>query len=273
MSPRKALLALALALPTVGAWAAGPPLRVCALSHNLPYTDEATGGGFDLDVARAVAEKLARPLEVVWSDNGEGLHEIDESDFPLHKLARGACDVLLSIPGPARDSLKDVPGLVLGNAYYGAGFELIGPAELSPRLKDLQEKPVAIQAQTVASFALVMLHGRQHTCFSPAEALASVGRGDAAAALVWGPTAGFELARNPIEGLAIAPGYTPPAALAWNLHAATRERDEALRTAVDGALASLVADGQLVRLAKPWGIPLHAPFAATYSLTEINKLR
>lgn len=273
MRLQEALLALALALTGVGTCAAAPPLRVCALSHNLPYTDEATTGGFDLDVARAVAEKLGRPLEVVWSDNGEGLKEIDESDFPLHKLARGTCDVLMSIPGPARDSLKDAPGLVLGNAYYGAGFELIGPPGLSPRLKDLQDKPVAIQAQTVASFALVMLHGRQHTCFSPAEALASVGRGDAAAALVWGPTAGFELARNPAQGLAIAQGYTPPAALAWNLHPATRGSDAALRADVDGALASLVADGALARLAKPWGIPLHAPFASTYSLTEINKLR
>lgn len=273
MRPQAALFALALALTAAGASAAAPPLRVCALSHNLPYTDEATASGFDLDVARAIAKKLARPLEVIWSDNGEGLHEIDESDFPLHKLARGACDVLLSIPGPARDSLKDAPGLVLGNAYYGAGFELIGPPGLSPRLKDLQDKPVAIQAQTVASFALVMLHGRQHTCFSPAEALASVGRGDAAAALVWGPTAGFELARHPVDALAIAAGYMPPPALAWNLHPATRDGDDVLRGAVDGALASLVAEGQLAQLAKPWGIPLHAPFASTYSLTEINKLR
>lgn len=273
MSMRGAVSALVMTLAAACAHAAAPPLRVCALSHNLPYTDEATHSGFDLDVARALAGKLSRPLEVVWSDNGQGLHEIDESDFPLHKLARGACDVLLSIPGPARDSLKGASGLALGNAYYGAGFELIGPAGLSPRLKDLRDKPVAIQAQTVASFALVMLHGRQHTCFSPGEALASVGRGEAAAALVWGPTAGFDLSRRPVRGLAIAEGYTPPAALAWNLHPATRDNDGALRGEIDGALATLAAEGQLAKLAKPWGIPLHSPFASTYSLTEINKLR
>ena len=252
---------------------AAPPLRLCALSHNLPYAEETTSKGFDVDVAEVLATRLGRRLEVVWTDNGEGLHEIDESDFPVHKLARGACDVLLSMPGPARDSLKDAPGLTLGKPYYGAGFELVGPAGLSPRLKDLRDKPVAIQAQTVASFALVMLHGRQRTCFSPAEALDSVQAGEATAALVWGPTAGFALTRAARGGLTIAEGYTPPPALAWNLHVATREKDQALRDEVDEALAGMQREGALVALAKPWGIPLHTPFATTYSLTEINKLR
>lgn len=252
---------------------AAPPLRLCALSHNLPYAEEAKSKGFDIDVAEALSTRLGRRLEVVWTDNGEGLHEIDESDFPVHKLARGACDLLLSMPGPARDSLKDATGLTLGKPYYGAGFELMGPKGLSPRLKDLRDKPVAIQAQTVASFALVMLHGKQRTCFSPAEALDTVQAGEATAALVWGPTAGFALTRDARGGLAIAESYTPPPALAWNLHVATREKDRSLRDAVDEALAELQHEGALLALAKPWGIPLHPPFATTYSLTEINKLR
>jgi ABC-type amino acid transport substrate-binding protein len=247
------------------------PLRVCLLAHNLPYSAGDGAQGFDVDVARAVAARLQRPLEPVWTANPTTIQEIDDSDFPLERLVRGACDAIFSIPGPARDSLRDAPGVALGAAYYGAAFELIGPAGTPSALRDLRGKRVAIQAQTVASFALAMLHGRQQTHFSVRAALASVATGEADAALLWGPVAGWQLKQTPPLALSIVEGYAPPAALAWNLHVATRAQDAALRTHIDDALAALA--GQLPALAAAWGLPWHAPFAATYSLTEINKLR
>ncbi len=45
------------------------PLTVCLLSHNAPYSTRADERGFDLDTARAVAARLARPHEFVWTDN------------------------------------------------------------------------------------------------------------------------------------------------------------------------------------------------------------
>lgn len=249
-------------------------LRLCALSNSLPYSAREGARGFDVGVAQALAKRLNKTLEIVWTDNGEGrLQEIDESDYPLRRLAKGDCDVLLSIPGPARDILKEAPSLALGQPYYGAAFELIGPAGTSGQLKALRTKPVAIQAQTVASFAIAILQGKQRTFFSAQEALEGVARGEATAALLWGPAAGWALKQSPASGLAIASGYEPPAALAWNLHAATRGKDEGLRVEVDLALGELARDGELAAIAAQWGIPLHAPFATTYSLTEINKLR
>lgn len=266
--PRAVALILLLA---TGAAQAAPPLRVCLLAHNLPYSARAGEQGFDVDVARAVAARLARPLVPVWTDNPTAIQEIDDSDFPLERLARGACDAIFSIPGPARDSLRGTSGLTLGGAYYGAAFELIGPAGTPAELRTLRRKRVAIQAQTVASFALAMLHGRQQTHFSVRAALDAVAAGDADAALLWGPVAGWQLRQAPPLALAIATGYTPPAALAWNLHVATRAEDAALRAEIDRALAAL-ADS-LPAQAAAWGVPWHAPFAATYSLTEINTLR
>ena len=249
------------------------PLRVCALSHNLPYAARDTGSGFDIDVARALAARLERPLELVWTDNPATLQEIDDSDFPVRRLAKGACDAIFSMPGPARDTLKGLPALALGAPYYGAAFELIGPPATPPTLKALRNQPVAIQAQTVASFALAMLHGKQRTYFSPQSALEGVLKGEAVAALLWGPTAGWALHQQTSPALAIATGYAPPAALAWNLHVATLGSDEALRNTLDGALAGMVASGALQRIAADYGIPWHAPFPTTYSLTELNKLR
>ena len=249
-------------------------LRLCALSNSLPYSAREGARGFDVAVAEALAQRLGKTLEITWTDNGEGrLQEIDESDYPLRRLAKNECDLLLSMPGPARDTLKEAPALALGQPYYGAAFELIGPPGTSGQLKALRTKPVAIQAQTVASFAIAILQGKQRTFFSAQEALDGVTSGEADAALLWGPAAGWALKQSPSSTLAIAEGYEPPAALAWNLHAATRGKDEALRVEVDLALGELARDGQLASIAAAWGIPLHAPFATTYSLTEINKLR
>lgn len=253
--------------------AAAPPLRVCALSHNLPYAARDAGKGFDIDVARAVAARLDRPLELVWTDNPATIQEIDDSDFPVRRLAKGACDAIFSMPGPARDTLKGLPALALGAPYYGAAFELIGPPDTPPYLKALRDRPVAIQAQTVASFALAMLHSKQRTYFSPRAALDGVEQGEAVAALLWGPTAGWQLHQQATPALKVAVGYSPPAALAWNLHVATLATDEALRGALDAALAGLAASGTLQRVAADYGIPWHAPFPTTYSLTELNKLR
>lgn len=262
------------AVPVVTHDAAPDSLRLCALSNSLPYSAREGARGFDVAVAEALAKHLDKTLEVVWTDNGEGrLQEIDESDYPLRRLAKGECDLLLSMPGPSRDTLKEAPSLALGQPYYGAAFELFGPPGTSGQLKALRTKPVAIQAQTVASFAIAILQGKQRTFFSAQEALEGVTSGEADAALLWGPAAGWALKQHPSSTLAIAEGYEPPAALAWNLHAATRGKEETLRVEVDMALGELARTGELAAIAATWGIPLHAPFAATYSLTEINKLR
>lgn len=267
-----AALALAGAACCAPAADAEAPLRVCALSHNAPYSARDDDAGFDIDVARVVAQRLSRPLEVVWVDNPGVVTEIDDSDFPVHRLQKGACDALFSVPGPARDSLREAPALTLGEPYYGAAFELIGPPGTPPYLKSLRDRPVAIQAQTVASFAVALLHGEQRTYFSPLAALEGVAKGEASAALVWGPAAGWQLRQHPELGLAIAEGYTPPAALAWNLHVATRTADAPLRATLDTTLAALSLEGELARIASAHGIPWHQPFETTYSLTEINKL-
>lgn len=265
--------AVAGSAPAGGSAMPPPPLRLCALANSLPYSAREGERGFDLEVARALAGGLGRGLEVQWTDNGTGLQEIDESDYPLRRLVRGDCDLLLSVPGPAREVLKETPALALGQPYYGAAFELIGPPGTSAQLKALRAKPVAIQAQTVASFAIAILQGKQRTYFSAAQALEGVARGEAVAALVWGPAAGWALKQSPALKLGIAEAYVPPAALAWNLHIATRLQDEVLRADVDRVLARLASEGELAAIGAHWGIPLHQPFAATYSLTEINKLR
>lgn len=250
------------------------PLRLCLLAHNAPYSTQADARGFDLETGKAVAASLSRPLELVWTDNNPHIDEIDDSDFPLRKLAKGACDLILSMPGPASDTLRESPRLTLGENYYGAAFELLSCDAAAPnRLRSLRGKTVAIQSQTVAHFAALSVKATPSNYFTLDAALEGLRKHETEAALLWGPTTGWRLVDAKDKTCGFVAGYEPPAAVRWNLSFATRKDDQALRKQVDGALAGLRASGELKAIAARYGVPLHAPFDETYSLRALNDLQ
>ncbi len=270
-----ALLALSLVIAK-SAFAAEPtPLKLCLLSNNAPYSTRADERGFDLDTAKAVASRLSRPLELVWTDNNPHIDEIDDSDFPLRKLSKGACDLILSMPGPTADTLRDSPKLALGENYYGAAFELLSCNSATPKgLRALRGMTVAIQSQTVAHFAVLTVKAKPNNYFSLDAALEGLRKHETDAALLWGPTTGWRLRNDSKDkSCGFVAGYEPPAAVRWNLSFATRKDDADLRKDVDGALAALNASGELKTIAAHYGVPLHAPFAETYSLRALNDLQ
>jgi ABC-type amino acid transport substrate-binding protein len=272
---RPALIVLLL-LSTPGlrpAVCAGQPaeLRVCLLEDNLPLSSRKENSGFDFDTGKAVAEALQRPFVPVWVPNSTQIHEIEESDFPLHRLAKNACDAIFSMPG--EEAIKGAPKIALGAPYYGVAFEFVsrdgnGPSDL----RALGNQPIAVQGQTVANFLLNARKANMRTFFSVEAALTGVTKGEAAAAFVWGPTAGWYLRSHPEVGLAFTRGYEPPAAARWNQHVATRGSDAELREAIDAALGRLATAGTLKALAERYGMVFRSPFATTYSAAELQKL-
>jgi ABC-type amino acid transport substrate-binding protein len=247
-------------------------LRVCLLEDNLPYSSRQNDSGFDLDIAKAVAEALGQSFTPVWVKNNPHIAEIEDSDFPTRRLSRNECDAIFSVPGP--DAVKDSPKLTIGAPYYGAAFELIGRDGGAPvSLMALGENPVAVQSQTIANFVLNARKANMRTFFSTEEALSGLAKGETVTALLWGPAAGWYLRNHPELKLFFVTGYEPPVAVRWNEHVATRKSDPALREALDKALAQLSASGALQPLLERYGIPFHQPFDTTYSLAEMQKLR
>lgn len=251
-------------------------LRVCMLGDNPPYSMRERHGGFDLEVAQAVALQLQGLAAPVWIDNSRRIHELEESDLPVAQLARGVCDAVFSVPGPASDSLRGTSGVALGAAYYGAAFELLSCSGRAPaQLTGLAGRKVAIQAATLAHFAMLELRAEPVTFFSPEAALAGLRAGDAELALLWGPAVGALLKRAETPAATpcgVADGYQAPAALRWNQHVATRVTDAGLRANIDQALAKLRTDGRFARIAERHGVPPHAPFATTYSSAALKAL-
>ena len=247
-------------------------LRVCLLEDNLPLSSRKENSGFDLDTGKAVAEALQRTFLPVWVANSTQIQEIEESDFPLRRLGKNECDAIFSIPG--EEAIKDAPKAALGAPYYGAAFEFVSRGGTGPSdLKALQETPVAVQAQTIASFILNARKVKMHTFFSVDAALVGVTKGEAPVAFVWGPLAGWYLRSHPDMKLAFTTGYEPPAVARWNEHVATRQSEAELRAAIDAALGRLVTAGTLKTLAERYGMVLRSPFATTYSAAELQKLK
>ncbi len=248
----------------------GAQLRVCFLGNNLPFSSQSGERGFDVDVARALAETMGRTLVPVWVRNDERITEVDESDFPLRRLSRNECDAILSVPG--RDAVREASNVTVGNAYYGAAFELLGRAGQTPAsLHDIEHQIVAVQAQTIASFILESLKISMQTFFSTEEALAAVARGDTALAFVWGPTAGWYAKQESGATLTFATAE-PLSVACWNEHVATRTEDQALRAAIDAALTRLRKSGDLKTRAQRYGVPLYPPFEKTYDVIEMFRL-
>ena len=249
--------------------------RTCLLANNPPYSWQADESGFDLETARAVAEALGRGFQPVWIEHDTRITEIEETDLPVFGLARGRCDAIFSVPGQDAldEALDEAPTLVVGEPYYGAGFELIGPTGKSLRsLDEVGDGAVAVRAQTIANFMLSARKIQTFTVFSLEEALDAVGSGRAAAALLWGPKAGWHLRAHPELPLRIVDTLEPPSVVRWNESVATRKDDTELRRAIDTALGSLTESGTLTRLLDKYGIPAHRPFATTYSFAEMQQL-
>ncbi|HVS15373.1 MAG TPA: transporter substrate-binding domain-containing protein [Thermoanaerobaculia bacterium] len=239
------------------------PLRVCLLEHDLPRADRASQSGFDLELMRALAERLDRRLELVWRPSAPSFSEIEDSELPLGPLAAGDCDLTPSVPG--RAALGDLAGrLELTRPYYGAAFELAardsGPA---PRTFDqLAGETVAVQLQTLAQFAVHRRGFRWLAAPTTREVLALFESGEATTALVWGPA----LAR---AGVAASAAWQPPPFLRWNEHLAVRRQEAALLAQVDGALGELLAEGVVAALAERYGI-LRQPFDEVFDPSTWN---
>jgi ABC-type amino acid transport substrate-binding protein len=260
------LAALAFAvMSSSAAMAAAAPLRVCFNDHDAPRADKGTMRGFDLDIMRLVAERLGRSFEPVWIESEPQMTEVDESDLPLRDLAKGHCDAVASVPGDmALQGRHDK--LTLTRPYYGAAFELVGPQNLPNDLAALNGHKVSVQNVSVANLMAVSLGFDWTAQTSAAAQLAVLKSGKAEAALIWGPELGA-------LGVAPKPGYTPPAVLRWNEHVATRLHDEALTSAIDGALAELTQSGKVTALLAKYGVPAHAPFDKVFSPQDFAALR
>ena len=250
-------------------------LAVCLLEENLPYSSRKMESGFDYDVGKLVADRLELQFVPIWISNSNQILEI-EGDYPFRRLSKGECSLILSVPGPEKKMGEGSSfSISLGDAYYGAAFELIRKVDNASSFSNLKGKKVAIMSQTVAHFALPKLDAIPVTYFSVKEALEGLVANEADVAVLWGPTSGWALSTYVASDREVLKKFDslPPAGLSWNIHFATRTEDKATRERVSEALKEIRTGGELSSLMRNYHFPDRAPFKLTHTPSTFLDLR
>jgi mxaJ protein len=85
-------------------------LRVCAASNEMPYSNSAEGG-FENDIAKALAKSMSLPVQFVWSDKA-AIFLVTE------QLMKNTCDVVMGVDTGDTRVLTSEP-------YYKSGYAFI----------------------------------------------------------------------------------------------------------------------------------------------------
>jgi len=243
------LMILALAGGTTAAEVIPGVLRVCADPENLPFS-AASGPirGFYVDVAEMVAARLGVRTEYEWWHTAYGQRAVRNT------LLADRCDVFFGIPDDAsfmgRQLERTAPFLDVGYAV------VVPPTFALATLADLKPLAVAVQFRSPPQLLLSTREGYRMVTFRLVEeAMDALARGEAGAAFVWGPTAGYYNKTRLASAWRVVP--VAGAGLQWKAAAAVRKGNAALKERVERALAELGPD--IEHLAEDrYGFPLAA---------------
>lgn len=256
----------------VAAFAAGAdaersaPLAICFAENDPPRSlrSGASATGLDVDVARALAAKLERPLRLVWMPESPQT-DIESTDLDFRPLLRGECDAQLSVPG--EDAIASLRRwMALSAPYYGAAYELL-PSSSPLRWGKPHDGTVAVVSNSVAHVAVNAAGLRWTMQRTSADVLGALAEGAASAGLVWGP----DLAMLG-ERAEPSTDFQPPDALRWNLHAATRQ-DDPLLADLNGAFMDADFQRQVLALLARHGLPSRGPFQTAHTRAGLAALK
>lgn len=238
---------------------AGGALSACLIEDNPPFSGlGADTDGIDVEAARLIAQKLGRPLRVVWvqvparGGFGKAMKESIQS---------GKCDVFAGVPAGKEmaDELRQRK-LVSTRPYLGVGYLLVSPPGARPAsMADAKRaRRVGAASATPADLFLHKENLHRIPYANNRDLLAALRGGALDMALVWTPA----LAADPLRqsGAALVAAAEQPADpdLRTGLAFATRATDAALMREIDAAIVQLQQERQWRALAGRYGLPTMA---------------
>lgn len=241
-----------------------PPrvLRVCADPNNLPFSN-ARGQGFENRLAAMIAEDLGAKLEYTWWSQRRG--------FVRNTLNAGTCDVIMGVPTGFDMVLRSAP-------YYRSTYVFVTRPDFGPAIRSFDDprlKSASIGVQMIGddgvnsppAMALsrrgivenvrgYMVYGNYADSMPLAPIMDAVSHRDVDVAVVWGPLAGFYVARTH-AALRLTP-VTPQIELpflpfVFDIAMGVRRRDTTLRNELNDVLARRAVNVE--RLLDEYGIP------------------
>lgn len=262
MSMTPTLLIFALAAVAMTVQAADSPIaperarevRICVDPDNPPLSQNRMGAqpGFDVEIGEAIAQRLELRPRLVWVDTTYGGKALRRS------LLAGQCDLFMGLPTDAAAGTGDA--LAFSAPYYSTGYSLIQRQGGSTSTTDLHDERIGVERQSGAHMRLEQIGAHLVVYGNQREVLDAVARGDVDAGAVWIPDAdrllqGRALVREANRNAA------PEQRLRWNIAIGVRRADADLRTAVSGAVATLLAEGRIKAIFARYAVPFFPPYA------------
>jgi|UniRef100_A0A8J4HBD8 polar amino acid transport system substrate-binding protein len=222
-------------------------LGVCAHPNALPFSSK-TGdlAGFQVELARAIADKLGVTLQPDWV-------------VMTFQIRAADCDIMM-------DTIDDKEAqgetnLKLSRPYYRTGAALV-VAENSP-ITSLAALDAHTKVGVLVGSMAAMTLGERHVGISifgfEDDALDAVANHEVDAAMVTPTMAGYYNLRHPDHKLRVLALDETDPGLAWNVSVGMVRPDPALRAAIDDAIAALLADGTVARIYARYGVVLLPP--------------
>ena len=181
---KTALTATALMAATVTSSIAADALRVCSDPDNLPFSkSEGADKGLYIELADMVGQRMGAKVEYVWW-----------LSFNQRKALRNTmegCDAYFALPADAEYKVK---GLAKSNAFLNVSYAIVAPQGLTvTALSDLQSKKIGVLHASPPQILLASKGGYTTSIFrSQEEVFEALNKKEIDAALLWGPSAGFD---------------------------------------------------------------------------------
>jgi len=225
---------------------------------NLPYSSAKDDRpGFDVELAKALAERLRVKLRIEWLDI--------QHETAVGRLLEGRCDLVFgeAVADNAVADDEELAGKVLySRPYYGTGYMLVqrknGPKVQSlAELKGAKSHRLGAEAGSVADYSLRQRGYLRRLYRNQLAALKALSDGDIDHAYLWA-NVGWTLHASPDLSLELVQNYVPEDH--WNIAVAMCRGDDELKRHVDAALDGLIADGTVDRVLGRYHVPYHAAF-------------
>jgi ABC-type amino acid transport substrate-binding protein len=214
---------------------------------NLPYSSARDDRpGFDVELARALADRLRVRLRLDWLD----IHR----ETAVGELIQGRCDLVFGEavdPNAMADDEELSGKIVYSRPYYTTGYMLVGRKD-GPRVRSLVElKGARSQRLGTEAGSIADYHLRQHGYLrwlfrNQLATLKAVSDGDIDFAYLWA-NVGWTLHVSPDYSARLAIMAAGEPEDRWNIAIAIRHGDDELKRQVDAVLETLIADGTVSR--------------------------
>jgi polar amino acid transport system substrate-binding protein len=222
-------------------------LSLCAHANALPFASKTQDPpGFQIELARALADALGVALQVEWVTSGMQFRVAD-------------CDIVLDTI--AVPEVQAERRLELSKPYQrsGVGLAMRPTTAGIGKFEDLAGRRVAVRYRSFAAMLLERRGARIESFGFEEEMMEAVARGEVEAAAVSPASAGYFNLRHPQAPLRFVHAYDAEPELRWNLAVGLRRADTPLREAIDRAIDRLVADGTVSRIYARYGIEHRPP--------------